>query len=275
MIRFIKYTLLFFSFSLLTFSCQKETLPNLNYGIDPANDLDLICKALRINGINIEGDMPIGNAGSGSITATYPTAVEVSAGVLLYIPYQLSDLDNICNLYIQVEGADNYWETQLTLDPTSQQPYFEILIPRFVQEGAFNFQFSIEDCDGNITPAYYTLTTVSPIADCETGISGSVGITVRSFVLGEKAGTVTVGYDMYDIPDRLDLRYNGEWIESTGTLFSPNVVIPDCNGNPDGFVSGVSALTFQYDPKVSTSLEVYVSGCNQGTLWDIWVDCPE
>ncbi|MDX1910135.1 MAG: hypothetical protein SFV22_01550 [Saprospiraceae bacterium] len=255
-------------------ACDKEPLTELVYGIDPATQKDLLCRSLRLNGENIKGDMPSGNGAGAAFVVNHPEAVEVSAGVLLFIPYEVNDPDLVCRLFLQVEGADNYWETLLTIDSSSQQPYFEILIPKFVRDGDFNLVFSVGDCNGNISPIYYTNTIVSPLSDCSSSISGSVGITVRSFDLGDQRGRAGFLYEMYTIPDRLDIRYNGRWVASTGTLFNNSTLLPDCNGTSDGFVSGTGLLEFDYDPNVSRFVEVYISGCNAGTEWVVEPTCP-
>lgn len=256
-------------------ACQKEPITDFEYGIDPVTQKDLLCKSLRLLGENKDGAMPSGNNTSGAVVVSHPQAVEISAGVLLFIPYFVNDTNRVCKIYLQVEGANNYWETRLTLDPTSRQPFFQILIPRFVQEGTFDIIFSLDDCNGNVSPIYNTRTLVRPITPCNTGISGNVGITVRSFDLGDKRGTARFNYNMYTIPDRMDIRYNGKWVASTGNLFSDAVIIPDCNNLQGDFVSGTGSLSFEYNPSVSRFAEVYVSGCLDGTAWDVFSVCPE
>ncbi len=258
-------------------SCKKEITTDFEYGIEPENQGSLLCKALRIYGNNKDGAMPAGLGSGSPLVVGYPKAVEVSAGVLLFIPYQVNDTSQICQVYLQVEGADNYWETELALDPSSRQPYFQILIPKFVREGNFNLVFSVGDCNGNVSKVYTTQTIVSPLSDCTTKISGSVGITVRAFDLGDKAGKAGFSYEMYTIPDRLDIRYNGKWVASTGIPFDNSVVIPNCNGSSsdNGFVSGVGELVFDYDPAISRFVEVYISGCFDGTAWDVEPICPD
>jgi hypothetical protein len=98
---------------------------------------------------------------------------------------------------------------------------------------------------------------------------------VRSFELGDNAGVACFSYDMYTVKDRLDIRYNGKWIASTGNLFDEKTVLPDCDGSSDGFVSGKGTLCFEYDPNVSRTVEVYISGCNSGTEWQVNSTCPK
>jgi hypothetical protein len=256
------------------YSCGKDETSDLTYGIDPTTQQSLLCKSLRLLGNNKDGDMPVGTGVGQPISMSTPSVVEVSAGILLFLPYTVSDTSKVCNLYLQVEGADNYWETKLIVDPSSRRPYFKILIPKFVRDGEFDFAFSVADCNGNVSRRYSTKTIVSPLADCNTGISGTVGITVRAFDMGDIAGRVDFNYQMFQIPDRMDISYNGEWVESTGKLFNENVVIPDCSNRSDGFVSGRGTLSIQYDPKISRTVEVYISGCNSGTEWEVDPVCP-
>jgi hypothetical protein len=260
--------------SVLMNACVKGVTADFEYGIDPATQKDLLCKSLRLIGNNKDGVMPI-SVGTGlPITVSSPTTVEISAGVLLFLPYTVSDTSKVCKIYLQIEGAGNYWETKLVTDPNSKKPYFSILIPKFVRDGDFNIIFSVGDCSGNVSRKYSTKTIVSPLADCNTSISGAYGITVRAFDLGDKAGTVGFAYDMYSIPDRLDIRYNGQWVASTGVKFDNKTVIPNCGNGSNGFVSGSGKLSMNYDPKISRFVEVYISGCNTGTQWDVEPICP-
>lgn len=254
-------------------ACVKDTTTDLNYGIEPSTQKSLLCKSLRLIGNNHNGAMPVGIGTGFPITVSTPTAIEISSGVLLLLPYTVSDPSKICKIYLQVEGADNYWETKLVLAPVSKRPYFSILIPKFVHNGTFNFIFSLADCNGNLSRTYSTKTIVSPVSDCTTSIEGAYGITIRAFDLGNKAGSVCFAYDMFQIPDRLDIRYNGKWVASTGRLLDNTIVIPDCNIS-GGFVSGTGKLCFNYDPNISRFAEVYISGCNVGTAWELRPNCP-
>ncbi len=255
-------------------ACDKETT-DLEYGIEPETQVDILCKSLRLLGNNIDGEMPSGTSGS-SVFINTPSAVEISAGVLLFIPYEVSDINNICKVYMQVDGANNYWETDLTLEPISGKPFIEILIPKFVQDGDFDLVFSVGDCDGNISNVDRTQTIVSPLGDCGIEITGSVGLTVRAFDLGDKAGEVSISYNMYTIRDRLDIRYNGKWLDSTGETLTGNEPPPPCvGGSVIGETCCTGVLVFDYDPKISRFVEVYVTGCDSSTRWDVIANCPE
>jgi hypothetical protein len=259
--------------SFLMSACVKDVTSDFEYGIDPDTQKDLLCKSLRLIGNNKDGVMPV-SVGTGlPITVSSPTTVEISAGVLLLLPYSVSDTSKVCKIYLQIDGANNYWETKLVIAPNSKKPYFSILIPKFVRDGNFNIVFSVGDCSGNVSRKYSTKTIVSPVADCNTPIKGAYGITVRAFDMGDKAGRACFNYDMYSIPDRLDIRYGGEWKASTGVLLNKNIVIPDCSIQ-GGFKSGTGTLCIDYDPKISRFVELYISGCDPSTAWAITSVCP-
>ena len=268
----LRAILLLIIFSII--SCSKEDFSSFDYGINPSTQQDLLCKSLRLKGNNYDGDIPFGNNFGQSLQIGFPERIEISAGVLLILPFNVSNINEICKIYLQIEGADNYWDAQIETDPASGNPFLEILIPRFVEKGSFEFNFSLEDCNGNLSGIYNTITEINEIANCDTQLSGTVGITIRTFDLGDKKGVASFFYQMYTIKDRLDIRYNGEWVASTGDLFNKNVRIPDCDNKTNGFVSGEGVLDLNYDPNLSKIVELYISGCNSGTQWDIVVACP-
>jgi hypothetical protein len=254
-------------------SCSKDTATDLAYGIKP-NQYNLINRALIIGtgGKCIKGSMPTSSSGNNFFITQYPRAVQVTAGVVLYYNYQTSDTTNLCKVYLQIDSADSYWEVPVQIDPVSKQPYIKVLIPNFILNGNFKFNMAVGSCTGGITPIVNTNILVTDPLSCGSSFSGSVGITAMVAKLDDKAGKVRITYNMYSIPDRLDVRYSGSWVASTGTPLSP-IGYPNCNVS-DGFVSGSNFVEFNYDPKTSKYVEVYVSGCNSGTAWDIQVTCP-
>lgn len=273
----MKKLIFFASFILISafFPFCKDYTTDLRYGIDPSVDKSLLCEAIRLKGNNIDGNMPIGTGAGLPIVVDFPTTIEISAGVRVLIPYSISDPDKICKIYLQIEGANNYWETTVLKESGSGRPYFDILVPLFVMDGDFNFVFSLEDCNGNVSEKYTTKTVVSPLASCGETISGAYGITVRLFEMGEKSGAPRFTYDTYSIPDRIDIRYDGKWVASTGQLFDDTKLLPDCSSGLNGFVSGDGELSFTgYTPQKTRYVEVYISGCDVNTEWEITPFCP-
>jgi flagellin len=78
--------------------------------------------------------------------------------------------------------------------------------------------------------------------------SGGAGVTTNNHVVGATPGTVILDYDMYGMPDQLDIIYNGVVVATTG-----------------GAVSGQGQLTFAFGG-APTDFDVQVTGPN-GTGW--------
>jgi hypothetical protein len=114
-----------------------------------------------------------------------------------------------------------------------------------------------------------------PLA-CDNGfVSGSEGITNTRHQLNGTAGTVTITYDTYSVPDRIDVFLDGnQWKGGTGSSITPPPPTSDCASPLAGFVGATGTITFS----VGTSnkyVDVYVSGClGQGTAWDYTFACP-
>ena len=253
-------------------SCEKDS-KDTDYGINEYQK-NMLNKAMVVGsgGKLYDGPMPAANGGIIAITDR-PLAVQVSAGVLLYFNYNTNNNDSLCTFYVQIDSSDSYWAAPVEFDTLAQRPYVRILIPNFVRNGDYKLVFAVGDCAGNISSLTNTAVSVTDPLGCGASFSGNVGITALVANLGGNAGTASISYDMYSIPDRLDIRYNGQWVASTGTPLTPTGY-PNCAISPNGFVSGSNTITFNYDPGKSKIVEIYVSGCNSGTAWQIEVDCP-
>jgi hypothetical protein len=111
-------------------------------------------------------------------------------------------------------------------------------------------------------PTTTTLTTTSStststVASCPTTqVSGGQGVTVRNVDLLVRSGTFMVTYDMYSIPDQLDITYEGATIYTTG-----------------GLVSGTGSQAVTYAGN-STTISVRLTAPNSGTAWVFSVQCP-
>src|SRR5690606_760291 len=72
----------------------------------------------------------------------------------------------------------------------------------------------------------------APIVQCNQEVqSGGFGYTETRHELGSSGGLVIIQYDMNNIPDKLEVIYNGQIVATTG-----------------GLVSGGGRLSFNYDP---------------------------
>jgi|GEM_PF-5696539 len=88
--------------------------------------------------------------------------------------------------------------------------------------------------------------------------SGGYGTTTTEHFLGIESGLVTIDYEMYGIPDQMDVFYDGAKVAST-------------NGN----VSGTGTLSFAFDGTPPYSYTITVVGDNTGTAWDYVGNCPQ
>jgi len=98
------------------------------------------------------------------------------------------------------------------------------------------------------------------IGQCQTQQqSGGTGSFSYAFAMGAAGGAVTVGYDMYSIPDRMD-------------VFTMNLGVRAAVYSTGGLVSGTGGKTFVIPP--ASVVFVAMSAPNSGTLWNFELSCP-
>jgi hypothetical protein len=92
----------------------------------------------------------------------------------------------------------------------------------------------------------------------QTNDTGGGAYTEKLHEMGSKAGQVTVSYDMYGYPDRIDVYYQNQLLATS-----------------NGFVSNRGALNFYYTPVGGvTQIKVVMSSESSGTNWEYLVNCP-
>jgi hypothetical protein len=102
-------------------------------------------------------------------------------------------------------------------------------------------------------------TTGTPCNSAE-HMNGGQGEFTKDYFLGSEPGTVRVTFDLYSIPDKMEIIYNGQVVATTST-----------------FVSGVGALEFYYParPNEPDYCTIRVSAPQDGTSWEYYINCPE
>lgn len=85
--------------------------------------------------------------------------------------------------------------------------------------------------------------------------SGGAGVTTNVHELGRTSGTFDLSYQMYTVPDQLDLYYQGALLYSTGEPVSSDATVP---------------ITFS---GTSSQVTIVVTG-PPGTSWHYTVACP-
>ena len=88
--------------------------------------------------------------------------------------------------------------------------------------------------------------------------SGGTGIETHNYEMGVNGGSFSLEYDMENIPDQLEVFYQGQRIYTTG-----------------GLVSGSKTVQVSFGPGASTQITVTVTGsADTGTVWSYTVNCP-
>lgn len=271
----------------LFFSCEKNDYKLEN--IDPDTQPSELSRALLIeNAINHDGAAPAAmGVADLSITNAQSTAL-VTSDNYLFLPFIYNPNEEILGVYLQIEGADNYWEIPFTPQEIGERAaeVLSIGIPANVIDGQFFIDYELFGESGSTGNFRTMATTVELPQDyCGDGVAfprveGEDGVFNQSYSFGDEAGFVTIEFNTFTVPDRLDLRYDNQWIRSTGQLLQGNAPpIKECRDvvPGDGFLGQRNSFKFYYDPGVSKKVDVYVSGClDGGTAWEFEVtQCPD
>ncbi len=268
--------------------------------LDPFADVNAISRGLEIEGMMRSGTAPATpSANEVQINAFQPSA-SISPDNVLFIPFSYSSSTGIAGVYLQVANADHYWDIPVSssggapasaaTSPFGGSPaaagvgtlVLPVGIPDHVLPGPLTLNYRAYDGQGNVSNHVDLDATI--VARTRGGgssrifptVSGNDGLTVRSYDLGSTRGKVSIAWETYSVPDRIDVRYGGTWKASTGTTLDELRVPPilDCTdaSGADGFVGSSGNFTFDLEPDVDPTIDVYVSGClNGGTQWNFTV----
>jgi len=276
--------------ALFNTACNKEKVDTrklVHQPIFPNDQPDELNSALVIYGEMKSGEMPNSlNPEKVNITVSVPSAL-ITNDNFLFLPFAFYAENNLKGIYLQVEGANNYWDAPIELvSPDDNSFAIAIGIPPFIQDGNFVVSYKLYDIDNNVSGETSITVAIVPSENrCGNGqgfprVEGEDGITVRTYDFGDKPGTVKISYYMYTQKDRMDIRYNGEWVGSTSSRLLEDGQAPPfkkCDeASPiEGFVSGGGSFSIPYDPEISREISIYLSGCLEGgTLWYFDVTCP-
>ena len=222
--RIIFQTFLFVGF-IMSCSTDDNAVDNrelVRFPIYPNQQIDELNSAFIISGELRSGSLPEAlNAGQVQITTSVPSA-SITNDNFLFLPFGFDVNNTIQGIYLQAEGASNYWDVPVELTNPGDTSYaLAIGIPANVQEGEFVLSYRIYDDQNNVSELRSVNTSiVGSQIGCNGGqgiprVEGQDGITVKTFDFGDVAGTVNVSYFMYTLKDRMDIRYNNQWFAST------------------------------------------------------------
>ena len=271
------YSVLVVLFSLLNQNCTRVIEIII---IDPAKDPSGFSKVLNIIGTNIKGTIPKNTACTFNINY-YQSSAVTTQNASLYIPLSFTSAVPIKGVYLQVVGADNYWDIPITSQQNAGNNYIiDVYVPNNILSGNTRINIVAYGANG-CTTNQITMTAqiTQSVEICGLGtINGNAGLTVKRLILGDIAGKVSVNYQMYTLPDRMDIKYAGKWVATTDKTVLPDNGIPPssvCFDGTAGYVAGGNTLTFDYDPKKGKEILIYMNGCFGQTEWNFSVSCPK
>ncbi len=262
------------------FSCKKSSnsTPTVD-SVSPSNANDLQAVLIIPGGTLKSGTMPSTSATNAPALTGNQTSASINPGHQLMLPFNYTSVAGISKIFLQVVGATNgYIEiTGSSSGNNTGTIVVPITIPGKVKYGTFSITYIIIDNSGNVSNVLTTdITITAPVTCATASLVGAEGLTFTNVdMTGKSSGTITINYDTYTVPDRIDVYQNGTWLTGTGS--NPNSTVPpqcDCASVLPGFVGQAGTLTFHYDASKSKDITVVVSGClGGGTAWEWQMVC--
>ena len=172
-----------------------------------------------------------------------------------------------------VNGTGNYWKINIPGGPSSGQIVLPVGIPANVTIGNFTMSYCLFTANGLVSQP---VTLSAEIVDLNTACTGSElesgadGLTVRSYTY-TKSGNLSIRYNMYSAPDRMDIFLDGVWTAGTGSSIGSGQAPPasTCSTPAAGFVSCTKVIAY----KAGQRMDIYLSGCFGGTAWNYSFNC--
>ena len=272
-------TLAVFLFS-AQIGCKKSSSPSPTVDSIAASDASKLQAVLIIPGATGKtGTFPTPSTVNAPVISANQSSASISPSYQLMLPFYYSSSNGIAKIIVQVYGATGYLEvTGFSSTSNTGTVVLPITIPGKVKYGNFQLVYVIIDNGGNISNVLTTDVVLTAPVTCATAtVNGAEGLTFTTIdMTGKSSATLSLTYDTYSVPDRIDVYQNGTWLTGTGT--NPNSTIPpqcDCSTPLPGFIGATGTLTFQYDAGKSKNITVVVSGClGGGTAWTWTMNCP-
>lgn len=217
---------------------------------------------------------------SGSTTTTIqnnPSVSMTSGGSQVFVPIQFTGSTVISYVYVQISGANTYFKIPVSGGKSSALIYIPMSLPSNVLQGQFELIIVLIGSNGNVVASQRLTVPVEitlPLSCGDGYVSGSSGITQTEHELSGKAGKVSIDYDTYSLPDRIDVYVDGQWVAGTGTSIAPPPPLSTCSNPLAGFVGKSGTFTFNVTSG-SKRVQTYVSGCTgSSTAWNYSLTCP-
>jgi len=272
-----KVVVMAITISLVATSCKKDKDddgPKEEPYVD-INNPQSIQDALKIdNATYAQTALPESTDGNYDLSESI-NSVEVNSAGTVMLPLIYNGSDNIKEVYLQVVGANGHFSAPpVTVTRATGYCYIAIKMPKNIDDGSFYIQYLVKDNGGSLSNLVTTIINITnDVVSCDNAYnSGSSGLTFTTVYLGTESGNVSIYYDTYWIPDRIDIYQGNQWI--TGTGEDPHSLIPpmcDCDDPLPGFIGDDGYLDFYFDASKGDNIVVVVSGClNEDTWWD-WI----
>ncbi len=223
------------------------------------------------------GSLPAAATAPKSTVTNSPSLSVSTTGGTVYIPVAYSGNTPVAFAYIQVQGADTYFVIPVSGAGSNGQFAIPITLPAILQ-GEFVLLLQLVGATGNVVlskTVNVPVKTTTPLACGDGYVDGNAGITLTEHALNGKSGNVSIDYETYEKPDRIDVFLDGKWVAGTGTAIAPPPPLSTCANPGAGFVGANG--TFKIPVSASSKIiQVYVSGCTGSTTgWDYDLSCPK
>ena len=262
-------------------SCKKDTDPPRGGAGGGGSSVNItnaqnVQNALVIDQSSIvAGNLPTPTSGNNDLSASI-TSIKVNSGGSVILPIIYQGTASVKRVYLQVIGAKDYFSITPVVMKSVDNYYVTINIPKNIGDGDFDIQYMVEDASNSLSNIDTTkIVVTNEVVDCTNAFNeGSDGLTFSTVAIGSQSGDVSIYYDTYTVPDRIDIYQGKTWITGTGN--DPQSPIPplcQCDsivsGDGSGFIGATGTLDFKFDASKGQTITVVVSGClNGGTLWE-------
>lgn len=247
-----------------------------------ANDLAKILVIPNNSLVNSAAIPESSSIGEAPIVSNIDTNISYSAGSNIFLPADLYSPTqvNIKGVYVQVKGADSYYDVAINSNTYNGLISLPIGLPSIVGAGDFVLILKFYDDNGKVSAINEINVTVNKAESCgKTKVSGGHGLTSNLFTLPETSGEIKISYDTFTVKDKIDVFQNGIWIGGTGSYTERGTLrrALNCSVATEalGYVGEKGEFIFEYNPNLGKEIEVVVSGCEMGgTKWEYEFSCP-
>lgn len=246
------------------------------------SDADALTAVLVVPDAELrDGSIPTPSTNQDSPTITRSEeSVSYSSGSQVLLPFDYkAQAVELKALMFEVVGASRYFHVDLSRTSDSGTVVLPINVPANVEAGRFCINVELNDTQDRVSSPVRVCITVTDPHSCKLEVSGKEGLTSTMYALGDTAGPVSIRYDTYRIPDRIDVFQGGTWVAGTGSAVERSSIRTalDCRDATRelGYVGQAGIFNFAYDPSKGHQMEIIVAGCeNNGTAWEYSTRCP-